>query len=84
MPNWILDTLSGLRADTSKKYRICSSIWQQSCERTAFREEGQSTFFKRMGLYCYTSGRMDRQKNFLQWHGLRNIPNWNRTCLTWR
>ena len=75
MPNWILDTLSGLRADTSKKY---------SCERTAFREEGQSTFFKRMGLYCYTSGRMDRQKNFLQWHGLQNIPKRNRICLTWR
>lgn len=46
MPNWTLDTLSDLRADTSKDYRICSSIWQQSCERTAFRGEGQSIFSK--------------------------------------
>ena len=63
MPNWILDTLSDLRADTSKEYRICSSIWQQSCERTAFREEGQSTFFQKNGtilLYIRTHGSSEK------------------------
>ena len=78
MPNWILDTISGLRADTSKEYGICSGIWRQNCEKTAFREEGESTFFKRMGLYCYTSGRMNHQKNFLQRHSLQDIPERNR------
>lgn len=57
MPNWILDTISGLRADTSKEYGICSGIWRQSCERTAFREEGEGTFFQKNGtilLYIRT------------------------------
>lgn len=57
MPNWILDTISDLRADTSKEYGICSGIWRQNCERTAFREEGESTFFQKNGtilLYIRT------------------------------